>query len=116
MSVPASRAVLRHSRFALRRAAVRNASTTSEAAGAAKDKASQVTSKASEGLSKVTSSAGSVLVKAGSMASNTLGKVGGRTGQVIGFVQCKFMSDMLRTAPIALGWMSMDEIYDSSHV
>ncbi|KAF2090934.1 hypothetical protein K490DRAFT_62266 [Saccharata proteae CBS 121410] len=90
MSLAASRQVLRHSRFAVRRVALRNASTTSEAAGAAKEKAGQATSKASEGLSKVQSSAGSAMSKAGSMGSaamNRLGALGGRTGQFISFVQ-----------------------------
>ncbi|OCK82263.1 hypothetical protein K432DRAFT_380558 [Lepidopterella palustris CBS 459.81] len=86
MSLAASRAVLRHSKFAVRRAAFRNASTTSEAAGAAK-KTAQATSKASEGLSRVTSSAGTALGKAGKFTANTLGRIGGRTGRLIGFIQ-----------------------------
>ena len=87
MSLAASRAVLRHSTFAVRRAGVRNASSTSEAAGAAKDKAGETASKASQGLSRVTSSAGATLSKVGSATAGTLGKVGGRTGRLIGSVQ-----------------------------
>ncbi|KAF2277026.1 uncharacterized protein EI97DRAFT_432641 [Westerdykella ornata] len=90
MSLAASRAVLRHSAFAVRRAGIRNASSTSETAAAAKDKATQAQSKASEGLSKVTSSAGSALSKAGSAASgllNTLASAGGRTGRLVGRIQ-----------------------------
>ncbi|PSN67120.1 hypothetical protein BS50DRAFT_573863 [Corynespora cassiicola Philippines] len=90
MSLAASRAVLRHSTFAVRRAGIRNASSTSEAAGAAKDKAAEASSKASEGLSKVSSSAGNALSKAGSAASaaaGALSKVGGRTGRLVNTVQ-----------------------------
>ncbi|KAF2796501.1 hypothetical protein K505DRAFT_323238 [Melanomma pulvis-pyrius CBS 109.77] len=94
MSLAASRAVLRHSTFAARRAGIRNASSTSEAAAAAKEKAADFQSKASEGLSRVTSSAGSALSKAGSVTSEALGrsaealgKVGGRTGRVVGGIQ-----------------------------
>ncbi|KAF2107553.1 putative mitochondrial F1F0-ATP synthase g subunit [Lophiotrema nucula] len=83
MSLAASRAVLRHSTFAVRRAGIRNASSTSEVAGAAKEKAVEAQSKASEGLSRVTSSAGSAVSRVG----GALGKVGGRTGRLIGAVQ-----------------------------
>jgi F-type H+-transporting ATPase subunit g len=87
MSLAVSRAVLRRSQFAVRRAAIRNASTNSEVAGSAKEKASQAASKASEGLSRVTSSAGSAIIKAGQFTSSALGGIGGRTGRLIGFVQ-----------------------------
>lgn len=93
MSLAASRAVLRHSTFSVRRAGIRNASSTSEAAAAAKEKAAQAQSKASEGLSKVTSSAGSALSKAGSAASgalNSLASAGGTTGRLIGRIQCQY--------------------------
>jgi hypothetical protein len=97
MSLAASRAVLRHSTFAVRRAGIRNASSTSDAASAAKEKAAQAAStaqsKASEGLSRVTSSAGSALSKAGGIASgavNTLANAGGRTGRLIGRIQCQY--------------------------
>ncbi|KAF2677770.1 putative mitochondrial F1F0-ATP synthase g subunit [Lentithecium fluviatile CBS 122367] len=84
MSAAASRAVLRQSRFAVRRAGVRNASSTTEAA---KEKASEASSKASEGLSRVTSSAGAAASKVGSAVTETASKVGGRTGRLIGGVQ-----------------------------
>ncbi|KAF2736540.1 hypothetical protein EJ04DRAFT_511029 [Polyplosphaeria fusca] len=88
MSLAASRAVLRHSTFAVRRAGVRNASSTTEAASAAKAKTAEVQSKASEGLSKVTSSAGNALSKAG----GALEQVGGRTGGLIGSIQAMIPS------------------------
>lgn len=87
MSAAASRAVLRQSRFAVRRAGVRNASSTAEAA---KEKAAELQSKASEGLSRVTSSASAAASKVGSAVSETAGKVGGRTGRVIGGVQGQY--------------------------
>jgi len=87
MSLAASRAVLRQSKFAVRRAGIRNASSTSEAAGAAKDKAAEASSKASEGLSRVTSSAGAAASKVGSAAASAADKVGGRTGRLVGGVQ-----------------------------
>ena len=90
MSLTVSRAVLRRSQFAVRRATIRNASTNSEVAGSAKEKASQAASKASEGLSRVTSSAGSAIIKAGQFTSSALGGIGGRTGRLIGFVQCQY--------------------------
>jgi hypothetical protein len=98
---PATRALIRQSRFLLRRQNFRQASTTAEtaakakdaageAASKAKDTASVVTSKASEGLSRVTSSAGSVVSGAASSAANALNSVGGRTGRAIAFVRdCK---------------------------
>lgn len=89
MSFAASRAVLRHSRFAVRRPALRNASTTSEAA---KEKASQATSKAAEGLSRASASGTAALQKAsqfGGAALQRLASAGGRTAKVAGFVQCK---------------------------
>lgn len=100
MSFAVSRAVVRQSRFAVRRAGLRNASSTSEAAGAAKEKAAEasykVQSKASEGLTKVKSSAESAASSVGNAASNAAGtvnsaasKVQGRTGRLIGAVQGK---------------------------
>ncbi|KAF2268362.1 P-loop containing nucleoside triphosphate hydrolase protein [Lojkania enalia] len=83
MSLAASRAVLRHSTFAVRRAGVRNASSTSDVANTAKEKTADAQSKAAQGLSRVTSSAGSALSRVG----GALGKVGGRTGRLIGGIQ-----------------------------
>lgn len=110
MSFAVSRAVARQSRFAVRRAGIRNASTTSEAAGAAKEKAgdaaSKVQSKASEGLTKVKSSADSAASSVSNAASNAAGTVNsaasqaqGRVGRLIGAVQGK--SYPLRAQ---LGW------------
>lgn len=87
MSLAASRAVLRQSTFAVRRAGVRNASNTSEAAGAVKEKASEASSKASEGLTKVTSSASSAASKVGSTASDAANATSGRVGGIVGRVQ-----------------------------
>ncbi|KAH6643149.1 mitochondrial ATP synthase g subunit-domain-containing protein [Boeremia exigua] len=98
MSFAASRALVRQSRFAIRRAGMRNASTTSEAAGAAKEKAgdaaSKVQSKASEGLTKVKSSAESAASSVSTAASNAAGTVNsaagkaqGRVGRLVGAVQ-----------------------------
>ncbi|KAH7086430.1 mitochondrial ATP synthase g subunit-domain-containing protein [Paraphoma chrysanthemicola] len=87
MSLAASRAVLRQSTFAVRRAGIRNASTTSEATGAVKDKAAQASSKASEGLSKVTSSASEAASKVGSAASDAANATTGRVGRLVGSVQ-----------------------------
>ncbi|KAF2476100.1 putative mitochondrial F1F0-ATP synthase g subunit [Lindgomyces ingoldianus] len=87
MSLAASRTVLRYSKFAARRAGMRNASSTSEVAAAAKEKTSNLQSKASEGLSRMTSSASSALTKAGSATAGALGNVGGRTGRLIGGIQ-----------------------------
>lgn len=96
MSFAVSRAVVRQSRFAVRRAGIRNASTTSEATGAAKEKASQASSKASEGLTRVKSSAASAASSVSNAAQNAASsinsaasKVQGRTGRMIGFVQGK---------------------------
>ncbi len=86
-----SRAVLRQSRFLLRRNNLRQASTTSEAASKVKETASATTSKASEGLSRVTSSAGSIVGGAASGARNALNKVGGRTGRLIAFVDSQYI-------------------------
>ncbi|KAF2017666.1 hypothetical protein BU24DRAFT_490792 [Aaosphaeria arxii CBS 175.79] len=91
MSFAASRAVLRRSTFAVRRAGIRNASSSTEsAANAAKEHASKAAniareqaSKASEGLSRVASGAGAALSQAGT----ALGGVGGRTGRLIGRIQ-----------------------------
>ncbi|GAB7353974.1 hypothetical protein MBLNU459_g4571t1 [Dothideomycetes sp. NU459] len=92
MSLSASRMVLRAPQFG--RMAVRNASTTSEAANVAsktaskaKDVAGSATSSAQEGLSKVTSSAGSAAGRVGSAASGAISSITGRTGRLIGFVQ-----------------------------
>ncbi|KAF1993940.1 mitochondrial F1F0-ATP synthase-like protein g subunit [Amniculicola lignicola CBS 123094] len=91
MSLAAPRAVLRHSKFTVRRAGIRNASSTSETAtevaNAAKQRASAVASKASEGLTRVASMAGPALSKAGEAATNAAGKVGGRTGRLLGAIQ-----------------------------
>ncbi|KIW90050.1 uncharacterized protein Z519_09481 [Cladophialophora bantiana CBS 173.52] len=86
-AAPTSRALLRQSRFLLRRNNFRQASTTSEAVSKAQESSKQVVSKASEGLSRVTSSAGSAISKVGSSAYGALSKVGGRTGRVISFVE-----------------------------
>lgn len=87
MSLAASRAVLRHSTFAMRRAGIRNASSTSEAAGAAKEKVAQASNKASEGLSKVTSSVSEAASRVGSAASEAANATGGRVGGVVGSIQ-----------------------------
>ena len=93
MSFAASRVVLRQSHLTLRRSALRNASTTSEAvsntASKAKETASNATSKAAEGLSRVTSSAGSGVSRATEGITKALGRMGGRTGRLIAFVQCE---------------------------
>ena len=107
-TAPASRALLRQSRFLLRRQNVRQASTAaetankaketaSETASKAKDATSNITSKASEGLSRVTSSGGSALSKAGSTARNALSSVGGRTGRVISLVECEHKINTARS-------------------
>ncbi|CAO2657876.1 Nn.00g071360.m01.CDS01 [Neocucurbitaria sp. VM-36] len=87
MSLAASRAVLRQSTFTIRRAGLRNASTTSEAAGAVKGKAAEASSKASEGLTKVSSSASSAASSVGSAASNAANATTGRVGGLVGRVQ-----------------------------
>jgi len=88
MSVaPTSRAVLRQTRFLLRRNNFRQASTTSEAAAKAQETGQQAVSKASEGLSRVQSSAGSAASRVGSSAYSALSRVGGRTGRMISFVE-----------------------------
>ncbi|OJD35399.1 atp synthase subunit g [Diplodia corticola] len=87
MSLAASRAVLRQSRFALRRPAARHASNTSEAA---KEKAAQATSKASEGLARASATGSAAFAKAsqfGGAALQRLASAGGRTAKVAGFVQ-----------------------------
>ncbi|KAF1954629.1 mitochondrial F1F0-ATP synthase-like protein g subunit [Byssothecium circinans] len=84
MSAVASRAVLRQSRFAVRRAGVRNASSTTEAA---KEKATEASSKASEGLSRVTSSAGAAASKASSATANAAGQAQAKTGGIVQRVQ-----------------------------
>ncbi|OAK97536.1 hypothetical protein IQ06DRAFT_254092 [Phaeosphaeriaceae sp. SRC1lsM3a] len=86
MSLAASRAVLRQSTFAVRRAGIRNASTTAEATGVVKEKAAQASSKASEGLSKVQSSASSAASKVGDAAGATKAQAGGLVGTVQGIV------------------------------
>jgi hypothetical protein len=85
MSLAASRAVLRQSTFAVRRAGVRNASTTAEATNTVKDTASKVQSKASEGLTKVTSSANAAAAGAGQAVSNTTQAATGRIGRMVNF-------------------------------
>jgi hypothetical protein len=93
MSLCISRAVRRQAQLvSLPRTALRNASSTAEAANTAKAKTSEAASKASEGLSRVTSSAGSAVNKVGSSVANVLGGIGGRTGRLIGFVSCRFLS------------------------
>ncbi|KAF2753168.1 mitochondrial F1F0-ATP synthase-like protein g subunit [Pseudovirgaria hyperparasitica] len=86
MPLHASRAVLRQSRFVIRRPALRNASSTSEAAGnaanAVKEKGAEVKSKASEGLSKVQSSASNVVSQASSAADAAVAKTSGTIGFV----------------------------------
>ncbi|KAF2200146.1 hypothetical protein GQ43DRAFT_87603 [Delitschia confertaspora ATCC 74209] len=92
MPLAASRVMMRHSTSAIRRAGIRNASSTSEAAGAAKDTAAKVQSKASDGLSRVTSSAGPLVSKAGSAAAGVMSRlamVGGRTGRLVGRIQSR---------------------------
>ncbi len=99
MSLPASRAVMRQSRFMLRRTAFRNASTTAEAtqkasegASKAKETASAATSKASEGLSRVSSSAGSGISRYTQGVTSFVSRIGGRTGRMISFVECEYTS------------------------
>ncbi|RMZ67346.1 atp-dependent rna helicase rok1 [Pyrenophora seminiperda CCB06] len=87
MSLATSRAVLRQSTFAVRRAGIRNASTTAEATKTVKDTASKAQSKASEGLTKVTSSASSAASSAGSAVSNASQQATGRVGRMVNFVQ-----------------------------
>ncbi|KAF1832587.1 hypothetical protein BDW02DRAFT_502666 [Decorospora gaudefroyi] len=87
MSLAASRAVLRQSTLAVRRAGMRNASTTAEATPTAKDTASKVSSKASEGLTKVTSSASSAASGAGSVVGNAADAATGRAGGIINWLQ-----------------------------
>lgn len=97
-AAPATRAVLRQSRFLLRRNNLRQASTAAETASKAKETASDTASKvqssastgvskASEGLTRVQSSAGSAITGAATSAKNALSKVGGRTGRLISFVE-----------------------------
>ncbi|PGG97279.1 hypothetical protein AJ79_09265 [Helicocarpus griseus UAMH5409] len=82
MSATTSRAVLRQSRYLVRRPAARYASTTSDAASKGKDAAA----KASEGISKAAATAGPAITNALSGVGGALRKVGGRTGKVIAFV------------------------------
>jgi hypothetical protein len=105
---PATRALLRQSRYLLRRQNIRQASTTAETATKAKDAAadtasnakntaSGAASKAAEGLSRVTSSGGSIIYGAASSAANALNSVGGRTGRAIAFVRdCKSWTRLRR--------------------
>ncbi|KAL6708849.1 ATP synthase subunit G atp20 [Coniothyrium glycines] len=86
MSLAASRAVLRQSTFAVRRAGIRNASTTSEVASTVKSTASQASSKASEGLSRVSSSASSAAASAGAAVENATSAATGRVGRLINAV------------------------------
>lgn len=85
-TAPATRAVLRQSRYLLRRNNVRQASTAAETATKAKETATQITSKASEGLSRVKDSGESAVSGAVSGVRNSLTKIGGRTGRIIAFV------------------------------
>ncbi|KAF1943520.1 hypothetical protein EJ02DRAFT_373358 [Clathrospora elynae] len=87
MSLAASRAVLRQSTFTVRRAGIRNASTTAEAASTVKNTASQAQSKASEGLTKVTSSVSSAASSVTSTASNAASATTARATGLVGFVQ-----------------------------
>jgi hypothetical protein len=87
MSLAASRAVLRQSTFAVRRAGIRNASTTAEATNTVKETASKAQSKASEGLTKVTSSASSAASGAGQAVNNATQQATGRVGRMVNFVQ-----------------------------
>jgi hypothetical protein len=116
---PATRALIRQSRFLLRRQNFRQASTTAETAAKAKDTAGEVaskgkdtasvvTSKASEGLSRVTSSAGSVVSGAASSAANALNSVGGRTGRAIAFVRdCKSYYFLQRRLQCVERWQAL---------
>ena len=92
MSLAASRAVLRQTTFTVRRAGIRNASTTAEATNTVKDTASKAQSKASEGLSKVQSSASSAASSAGSAVNNASQQATGRVGRMVNFVQGQFYS------------------------
>lgn len=102
-----ARAILRQSRPLFRQTRFRNASTTAEASGKAKEVASKATevakeqatkvtetakeqvSKASEGLTRVQSTATSAASSAVSRVQNMASNVGGRTGRVIRFVECR---------------------------
>lgn len=86
MSLAASRAAIRQSTFAVRRAGIRNASTTAEATNTVKETASKAQSKASEGLTKVTSSASSAAQSAGQAANNATQQATGRVGRMVNFV------------------------------
>jgi F-type H+-transporting ATPase subunit g len=93
MSLSASRAVLRQSKWT-GRTARRFESTISKAPDAVKQPASKASqtvvdykSKASEGLSRVTSSAGPAITGAARSVGNTLGRIGGRTGTLIAFIE-----------------------------
>jgi len=97
-AAPASRAVVRQTRFLLRRNNLRHASTTAETASKAKDAASETaskaqasastaTSKASEGLTRVTSAASSAASGAATSASNAASNVQGRVGRYISLMQ-----------------------------
>lgn len=114
------RSVLRQSQFALRRAGVRNASTTTAGTTTAapstvtkaKDAVSSVTSKASEGLSKVTSSAGETVSSAASAVTNATGQATGRVGRMVSTVQCRgyFVVDCFAAQDI-----NPSCSYDSTH-
>ncbi|OAX82838.1 hypothetical protein ACJ72_02799 [Emergomyces africanus] len=86
MSATTSRAVLRHSRYLIRRPAFRSASTAAEAASKSKDAATSAASKASEGISKAASTAVPAITSALSGVGGALRRVGGRTGKFIAFV------------------------------
>lgn len=87
-AAPTSRALVRQSRFLLRRNNFRQASTASDAASKAQETGKQALSKASEGLSRVQSSVGPTISRVGSSAYSALSRVGGRTGRFISFVEC----------------------------
>jgi F-type H+-transporting ATPase subunit g len=88
--------VMRRSGLSMGRRMVRfeSTNTTTKAAEAAKQTASQASStasaassKAAEGLSRVTSAAGPAIANAAKGVSGALSKVGGRTGRLVAFVE-----------------------------
>ena len=87
---------MRRSGLAMGRHMVRFESTSTKAAEAAKQTASQAsstaseaTNKAAQGLSRVTSAAGPAIANAAKGVSGALGRVGGRTGRLVAFVERK---------------------------
>jgi hypothetical protein len=91
--------VMRRSGLSMgRRMAARRfeSTTTTKAAEAAKQTASQasstaseMSSKATQGLSRVTAAAGPAIANAAKGVSGALGRVGGRTGRLVAFVERK---------------------------